>query len=226
MKVWVYVEGPSDRLALEALWNGWRYKMKAAGWGIHVLPLDNKAKFLRKIGAHASEKLLADTRDLVIGLPDYYPNAPYVGHQYEHNTLTDLLELQRRLVREYLSRKECNADILMERFYPSALKHDLEMLLLAACDQLRDHLGTKERLGNWILPVENQNQSRPPKRVVEDLYRTKKDRVYRDTKDSVAVLSGVSDIQKLLYSEQGQLQCPVFKAMLDWLGDKTSVRAY
>jgi len=226
MKVWVYVEGPSDRLALEALWNGWRNKMKAAGWGIHVLPLDTKTKFFNKIGARASEKLLADTRDLVIGLPDYYPNAPYAGDKYQHNSLNDLLNLQRSLIRACLREKGCDADVLMQRFHPSALKHDLEMLLLAACDQLRRHLRTSERLDNWIHPVEDQNQERPPKRIVEGLYLKEKKQAYRDTKDSVAILSGVSDIQTLLYSGSRQLQCPVFKDMLDWVGDKTGVQAY
>jgi len=32
MKVWVYVEGPADRSGLEALWDGWRQKLRQGKW--------------------------------------------------------------------------------------------------------------------------------------------------------------------------------------------------
>ena len=100
------------------------------------------------------------------------------------------------------------------------------MLLLAARDRLCAHLGTPDRLGHWCQPVEDQNHARPPKRVVEELYRQKKGRAYRDTTDAAAVLASVSDLRQLLYLESRQLQCPVFKEMLDWLAEKTGVSAY
>ncbi|MCX5644279.1 MAG: hypothetical protein NTZ17_06295 [Phycisphaerae bacterium] len=226
MKVWVYVEGPADRSGLEALWDGWRQKLKQAGWGIHVIPLDGKDKFFRKIGAHAVEKLIADSRDLVVGLPDYYPNQPYLGTRYQHATLKALLDVQQKLVRDTLESRRCDAGTFLGRFHASSLKHDLEMLLLAARGQLCAHLGTPDHLGHWRRPVEDQNHDRPPKRVVEELYLQKKGRAYRDTKDAPAVLASVSDPRQLLYLESGQLQCPVFKEMLDWLAEKTGVSAY
>lgn len=226
MKVWVYVEGPSDRFALEALWEVWRQKLQEAGWGIHLIPLDGKSRFFRKIGAHAAEKLVADPCDLVVGLPDYYPNRPYAGTPFQHVNVSDLLDLQQKLVRDSLVNKGLNAAVPLQRFYPSALKHDLEMLLLAASDQLRAHLGTSDRLGNWINPVEDQNQGHPPKRVIEQLYMQKKGRAYLEIKDAAAVLRKVSDLRKLLYSNNRQLKCPVFKSTLDWIGTKTGVPAY
>ena len=140
--------------------------------------------------------------------------------------MNDLLDLQRKLVHDFLVNKGLNTTVLLQRFYPSALKHDLEMLLLAASDQLRAHLGTSDQLGNWINPVEDQNQGHPPKRVIEQLYMQKKGRAYLEIKDAVAVLSKVSDLRKLLYSNNRQLKCPVFKSTLDWIGAKTGVPAY
>ncbi len=226
MKVWVYVEGESDRIALNALWTKWKTALGQAGWGVQLIPLDDKYRFFRKIGPHATEKLLADHLDLVVGLPDFYPNQPFVGTPCKHATVNDLVNLQRKLVQDTITRKSLDAVSLMQRFHSSSLTHDLEMLLLAACDQLRAHLGTSERLGCWRHPVEDQNQNQPPKRIVETLYLEKKRRRYRDTKDAAAVLGMVTDFRQILHSGSGQLQCPVFKSMLDWIGMKTGVPAY
>ncbi|MDD5559592.1 hypothetical protein [Candidatus Methylomirabilis sp.] len=225
MKVWVYVEGESDRIALNALWAKWRTALRQAGWGVQLIPLDDKSRFFRKIGPHATEKLLADPLDLVVGLPDFYPNQPFVGTPNQHATVNDLVNLQRKLVQDTITQKGLDAANLIQRFHPSSLTHDLEMLLLAARDQLRAHLGTSDHLGHWRHPVEDQNQDQPPKRVVQTLYLRKKGRAYRDTKDAAAVLGTVTDLQQILHSESGQLQCPVFKNMLDWIGTKTGVPA-
>ncbi|MFH1902507.1 MAG: hypothetical protein ABIK20_00385 [Candidatus Omnitrophota bacterium] len=228
MKVWIYVEGPSDRSGLDAFWEEWRLRLKQAHWGIQVIPLDNKSRFFRKIGPRAAEKLLANSHDLVVGLPDYYPNQPNPAKEYPHATLEELCNLQYRLVRDILVQKAADVNGLIQRFYPSALKHDLEMLLLAAREQLCAHLGTPDSIGQqWQHPVENQNQNRPPKRVVEELYLTKKGKAYRDTKDAGTVLGNVNNLRQILYSQSGQLlECPVFKSMLDWIGSRTGVRAY
>jgi len=62
------------------------------------------------------------------------------------------------------------------------LKHDLEALLLAAPETLRQRLKTTAALqGRWRRPVEDQNDQQPPKRIIEDLFDQyrKKARVYR-----------------------------------------------
>lgn len=232
MKVWVFVEGESDRLALNALWGNWRNALRDKGWGLQVLPLDTKDKFLRKVGPRAAEKLKADADDLVVGLPDYYPNAPYADSDLKHETVEQLQALQagavdRALVAIYSLQGE-NLRRALDRFRPSVLKHDMEMLLLAAKEQLRKVLGTREHLGKWKIPVEEQDQQNPPKRIVEELFRTKsqKKRSYRETIHAPAVLSAVTDLRQLIYLENGSLNCPVFKAMLDWVGENTGVTAY
>lgn len=230
MKAWVYVEGPSDVLALTGLWKGWRERLRAVRNGIEVVHLVDKARFFQKLGSRAAEKLVGSTSDLVIGLPDLYPNKPFASGPNRHADLAELQALQKRLVEEGLrKRNDVSAGSLpslLSRFYPTALKHDLEMLLLAATGELRGALRTHERLGHWRIPVEDQNQDRPPKFIVEELFRTKAGRAYRDTRDAPSVLRGVADMRGLVYADHDQLNCPVFKTLLDWLGERLGVPAY
>ena len=106
------------------------------------------------------------------------------------------------------------------------MKHDLEVLLLAARTELRAYLKTSDHLGGWRNPVEEQDQNNPPKRIVEGLFKAKLRRTYRDTKDASAVLRAVSDLRTILYGDSQQMQCPAFKEMLDWVGQRTGVPAY
>jgi hypothetical protein len=167
--------------------------------------------------------------DLVVGLPDLYPNAEYSHTEFKHADLPELKAVQARLVQNALLTvfllSPTNAQARLARFFPSALKHDLEALLLAAVDELRQTLGTEETLGKWRHPVEDQNQQKPPKYVVEELFRTKKGRCYRDTVHARAVLEKVTDIKKLLFNSSGQLECPVFKETMDWIANRTGVPA-
>jgi hypothetical protein len=232
MKVWVFVEGPADRLALEALWDDWRARLRIAHHGVSIHPLEGKSYYLRKIGIRAAEKLAGDSQDVVVGLPDLYPNKEYENTEYRHDGLDALQEVQRRQVRQSLVKdfrlSPPDADNYLQRFYPTALKHDLEMLILAAQGELGRVLGTTDGLGSWVKPVENQNQLRPPKRIVEELFlhKSRRKKAYRDTKDAPAVLGKVANLRSLLYTLSGQPNCPAFKETLDWLGEKTGVPAY
>ncbi len=230
MIAYVYVEGESDRLALEALWRGWRDRLRAEGKGIKVLPLDDKTRFLKKIGAHAAARLLTNASDLVVGLPDLYPNEPYSHTQYAHPRLSDLIAIQEREVRRALENDGAGGDpgTYMNRFFATALKHDLEMLLLAAERYLAQYLKCSVNLGNWRRPVEDQNHARPPKRVVEEIFRSRSPTksAYRDTVHASAVLGRVPNIGEIFYTPAGQLTCPEFKRMVDWLGGALGLTAY
>jgi hypothetical protein len=229
MKVFVYVEGPADSFALSSLWLQWKEQLQPAGWGIQIIPLTDKSRFFRKIGQVAAEKLVNNDKDLVVGLPDLYPNANYEETEFRHGNVQELKDLQRHLVRQSLKEvyqlDDKDVGKKLDRFCPSALKHDLEMLLLAARAELRAFLGTPDTLGNWIKPVENQNQTRPPKYVVSDLFRTKAGRRYRDTVDASAVLRRVQNLRDILFLS-GQPQCPVFIEMLNWIGSNTKIATY
>lgn len=232
MKVWVYVEGESDKLALNTLWNSWRIALSNGGHGIAVIPLNGKQGLLKRIGPRAAEKLKGSGQDLVVGLPDLYPNRVFDNTAYKHANLTELQQVQRKQVETALKSNyglsDQQARQMLARFYPTALKHDLEMLLLAALNELRGYLGTAEKLGKWRNPVEEQNQDHPPKRVVEELFLTKsrKRRAYRDTFHAPAILRKVTNLKTIIYNNNNQVNCPVFKATLDWIGERTGAPAY
>ncbi len=221
MKVWVFVEGRSDVGALEALWGGWRRELRENGRGIQLIQLDNKPKFLTKIGSRAMEKLVNDPCDLVVSLPDLYPNRG-ISDNYRHRNLGELQDVQDRLVRGELektgmSRRDVESHIA--RFHANALKHDMEVLLLAATDQLQSRLKMSKSPGGWRRPPEKQNQDKPPKRIVEELFRKHLKRSYSEIRDSDAILrnADIHDIVK---------QCPTFATVIEWIGERTGVPAY
>ena len=221
MKVWVFVEGRSDIQALSALWSSWTQKLGKNGWGIQLISLENKSKYFRNIGPRATEKLLHDTSDLAVGLPDLYPNRDYVNTEYKHDNLKQLQDVQTQLVKQNLQQqaKRAEVDSHMARFYASALKHDLEVLLLAAPSELQSRLKMQNSPSGWRRPPEDQNQNKPPKRIVEELFRRHLKRAYLENSDSNAILRN-ADLREVAE------QCPAFRLMIDWIGDKTGVPGY
>ena len=222
MKVWIFVEGSSDVKALSALLNGWKQNLSTKGWGIQVIPLESKSKYFRKIGSRATEKLANDARDLVVGLPDLYPNRDYADTEYKHNNLQELQGVQTSLVKQHLQQqmgRRADVDSHIAHFYASALKHDLEVLLLAATSQLQSRLKMSNRPSGWRRPPEEQNQNKPPKRIVEELFQRELKRSYRENTDSDAILRN-ADLREVAE------QCQAFRAMIDWIGEKTGVPGY
>ena len=221
MKVWIFVEGDSEVRALSALLNGWKQQLGKKSWGIKLVNLDGKSNYFKRIGPRAVEKLLHDTRDLVVGLPDLYPNRDYANTKYKHDNLEELRDVQTRLVKQSLRQEVRRADIdgHIARFYPGALKHDLEVLLLAATSQLQSRLKMPNRPRGWRQPPEEQNQDKPPKKIVEELFRKNLRQAYKPTTDSYAILRN-ADLREVAE------QCPTFRAMIDWIGKKTGVPGY
>jgi hypothetical protein len=76
LKVWVFVEGKSDKLALGELWRGWERRLRLTAHQFEFIPLFGKGRFLKDIGPLGAELLVNSATDLVIGLPDLYPNTP------------------------------------------------------------------------------------------------------------------------------------------------------
>jgi len=224
VKAWLFVEGTSDRLGLESLWAAWRGRLREKRHGVAIVPLDNKANLLKRLGHRGAEKLVGHNSDIVVGMPDLYPVQPFVGTEFAHEDATSLKELQTRSVRNALTStfgiSHRRIDAYMERFLPAVFKHDFEMLLLAAKDALRTTLRTTERLGQWRQPVEDQDIERPPKRVVEELFRTKLKKRYLDTRDAPRILRGVTDPSPMLRTDLGRATCPEFIEVLRWLGER------
>lgn len=227
MIIWFYVEGQSDRLALEALWARWKCELDAKGIGVRIIPLGDKARLLRYFGARCAEKLANNPDDLVVALPDLYPIENFACTEFAHEDVETLAQVLKDQAFQALMKNHRFAmdagRAALSRVHISALKHDLEMLLLAAVQPLRRFLRTQHALDRWTHPVENQNHSKPPKRVVEELFVSCLRRRYRDTTDAPAILRGVTSLKALVQNEHGQIQCPVFKTMLIWLHDKSGV---
>ena len=218
MKVWVYVEGKSEEKGLSALWTKWKQELRENRCGIQIISLDNKSRYFRKIGARAAEKLTNNTQDVVVGLPDYYPNSNYANTEFKHRNSEELRDVQTRIVKQNLEKEMSRADVdnHITRFFGSALKHDLEVLLLAATSQLQSRLRMQNPPKGWRLPPEEQNQEKPPKKIVQELFRLNLKRSYRQITDCEAILRD-ADLGEVTE------QCPTFRSMVEWIGEKTGV---
>jgi len=192
VKVLIYVEGPSDRAALEALLRPIMDAGRSQRVGISFLPLRGKDAVLRDAPRKAAGYLHDSPNDWVFALPDLYPMARYDGSVDQHRSHGELAQLLHR-------RFEAEASALRlpepvrRRFRAHCLKHDLEALLLAATDELRARLKTQNAFkGHWRLPVEDQNDNRPPKRVVEELFNQYCKKGYDETNDAPWILTRAS----------------------------------
>jgi hypothetical protein len=189
VKVLVYVEGPSDRVSLETLLSPIIEQASSNGVGIRFLPLGSKSAVLDDCPRKAADHLLDNSDDWVFALPDLYPMAPYEGTGNAHNSFETL----RTLLRDRFSRRADTIHLSAERrlaFRVHCLKHDLEALVLASTDQLKRRLRTSDALTDaWRKPVEDQNDFKPPKRIVEALFnKYRKKPKYQDTVDAPWIL--------------------------------------
>jgi hypothetical protein len=204
-------------------------KLNEAGCGLRLVSLEDKMRLLKKIGAHAAEKLVSSPDDRVIALPDLYPMKSYDNTEFRHGNLSGLRELLNLRVADALKHLyKADPQLFMWRFYASALKHDLESLLLAAEPALTKYLRVGGRLGAWNNLVEDQNDDEPPKRIIEKIFRTKSPKriAYRDTVHAPAILEQVENLDSLLHFENGRVRCPTFKDTVDWIVEQTGVTAY
>lgn len=189
MKILVYVEGPSDRGGLEAILGPVIEAGRSRGVGISFHPQGGKTKILEEVPRKAADHLSDRPGDLVIALPDLYPMAPYAGGPNAHESFEELEVLLRGRF-EARASKLALPDGVRSRFRVHCLKHDLEVLLLAAPDSLRLRLRTSDVMKKaWRVPVEDQNDERPPKRVVEKLFdKYRRKGQYVDTVDAPWIL--------------------------------------
>jgi hypothetical protein len=163
-------------------------------------------------------------------MPDLYPNDQFHGTSFKHNSLIDLKILTCNLVKKSLEDTfNCNQTYIssaMERLFPTAFVHDAEMLLLAASNRLCEYVGSSDLRRTWKAVVEDQNQQNPPKKIINDIFRTKSrfKRAYKETKDAPAILKRVQSIKdEILYDDSRNLKCPEFKDVLDWISRVTNI---
>jgi hypothetical protein len=186
-KVYVYVEGPSDKAALAALLAPLLRRLREKKVYVTFFDEasgDRKKAILLKVPDRAVNILHSQPRNLVVAMPDLYPK----NRGFPHTTFAELqagiLENFRAAARR---KKIQKGEELEQRFKVFCLKHDLEALLLAAFEPLKAHLGSPSLKPTWRLPVEDVDHDRPPKRVVEELFQSCGQR-YKDTVDAPLVL--------------------------------------
>lgn len=181
-EVFVYLEGPSDQLAMRALLAGPAHLAAKQGSFLDFFPLKNKQTLLNKGPTRALNILRSRPNSFVFLVPDLYPkNMPF-----PHATFEELKrEVERRF--EVELRKKRAEERLKERFRVHCFKYDLEVLLLASEESLLERLNVGAFSRRWVKPVEDQNHNNPPKRIVEGLFSDSQMR-YRDTIDAPWVL--------------------------------------
>ena len=194
MKIIVYVEGASDKLALQALLQPVLDAKQKEGIQVDFFeapPGDRKKSLLEKAPRKAAAILMNDPTAIVVILPDLYP----MNKGFPHKTSTELCMGIRDRIKAAIERmgKEFTP-AMQKRCSAFCLKHDLEALVLASADQLRSHIGLKKLVPTWAVPVEDQNHGDPPKRVVERLFAAH-GRHYIDTVDAVTILGASNYVE-------------------------------
>jgi hypothetical protein len=170
---------------------------------------DRKVSVLTKVPQKAVSILANDPGTIVVALPDLYPG----NKAFPHQTVTELIAGIRRNFETALQARGLADDArIQERFKVFCFKHDLEALLLAAQRELAVRLGAKSIAVTWRVPVEDQDQDHPPKRVVESLFADRGKR-YRDTIDAPVILGACQ------YQEIAD-RCPqCFRPFVEFLAD-------
>ncbi|MBH8577741.1 DUF4276 family protein [Nostocaceae cyanobacterium CENA369] len=176
MRVLIYVEGPSDKLAMQALLGSLIDDKFQQGISIEFFPVkgsdnnrggDAKKDLLTKTPITAINIIRNQPDSIVVVMPDLYPK----NKGFEHETVQELENGIINIFNQTLQSKEINDNRLIERFRVFCFKHDLEALILAAESELIDVLGIQTMPITWIRPVEEQNHDVPPKRIVETIFQ-------------------------------------------------------
>ncbi len=193
MRVIVYVEGPSDQKAMQALLKPIIETGRANKVGLSFLPLGGKGPILNDVPRKAARHLRQNPDDWVFAVPDLYPMVAEEKSLHRHRSFTELAAL---LQKRFAAHAEELAvpETARGHFRVHCFKHDLEALVLAAPEQLKQRLKTTDALrGRWRLPVEEQNDEQPPKYVVVELFRHyRKKTDYNDTTDAPWILERAS----------------------------------
>ena len=188
-RVLVYVEGPSDKAALEALLAPLLRDLSQRGVAVNIFGEtsgDRKKAVLLKVPDKAVNILHSQPRSIVVAMPDLYPK----NRGFPHETYQQLKEGMLVSFRAAAKRKKIKKGAELEsRFKVFCFKHDLEALLLASFDSLRARLQAPNLKRSWSLPVEDVNHDRPPKRIVEEVFQSQGQR-YKETVDAPLILAG------------------------------------
>jgi hypothetical protein len=194
-EIFIYVEGPSDKLGMEVLLFKIIEDAKESGVYIKFFPSGGKKPLLNKGPKKAANLIRNRPNCWVFLVPDLYPRNMGFPHE-------SFSEMKNHLEVEFSKIIGDKDQRLCERFIVHCFKHDLEGLILAAEGPLLQRLGigTFPKEIKWKMPIEDQDLDNPPKRIVERLFAESKKK-YRDTVDVPWIL------EKIPYQEI-ETKCP------------------
>ena len=179
MRVTIYVEGRSDKNAMEALLVNLIDQKSEEGVSIEFFQIkgekndrggDAKKDLLLKVPIRAVDILYRTPNSIVIVLPDLYPR----NKGFTHETFQQLEAGIMENFFQALQKKGIQDERLKERFKVFCFKYEMEALILAAESALLGKLGKLKFTSQdvtWTRPVEGQNQDRPPSKIVEQLFQ-------------------------------------------------------
>ena len=207
MRVIIYVEGPSDKNAMEALLVNLIDQKIEEGVSIEFFQIkgekndrggDAKKDLLLKAPTKAVDILCSTPNSIVILLPDLYPK----NKGFPHETFQQLEAGIMENFSQALQKKGIQDERLKERFKVFCFKYEMEALILAAESALQGKLGVTSLAVTWTIPVEDQNHDRPPSKIVEQLFRDS-GKGYNKTVDAKLILGNTS------YQKNAK-KCPLF----------------
>lgn len=213
-RVLVYVEGPSDKAAMNVLLRPLIEQKMQEGVSIEFFEAsggDRKKAVLLDVPRRAATLVAYQPDVIVVALPDLYPR----NKGFTHETFDEMRDGIYKAFDTVLKSKIGDDPRPRECFKVFCFKYDLEALLLAAKEALEVRLEVDSLTPIWIIPVEDQNHDQPPKRIVENLFEKYGER-YIDTVDAPLVL-GLMD-----YCEIAKACPQCFKPFVDFLSGLTS----
>lgn len=185
MKIDCFVEGPSDATGLRVLRAPLLRQKAAEGIAVDFFPAvsgDRKRYLVTQLPIKAVNILVNNLDDHVAIVPDLYP--PNKG--FPHQTRKQLIDGIQECFRDACRRKRVDDERVINRFHAFCFQYEFEVLLLAAEDSLRFHLGD-ELKRSWTKPPEEQNHNQPPKTVLQDLFQLH-NKSFGEIRTAVAVL--------------------------------------
>ncbi len=211
IEVFIYVEGASDKLAMEALLKDLIVQRQQSGVIIQFFEApsgDKKTSIMQKVPITATNILRNKPNAIVIAMPDLYPYNKAIPHETVGELQAVILDQFKQAIRS----KGMDNDVrYLERFKVFCFKHDLEVLILAAKEALALRLNQDNLNVTWRIPVEDQNNNTPPKWVVMELFRKFSKERYSEAVDAPLIL-GLADYRQIVES------CPqCFKPFIEFL---------
>jgi hypothetical protein len=125
MRIIIYVEGPSDRLAMQELLADLLNRLELQGIKVDFIPTDGKKRLMLQTPVKAANTLRNDPQTVVVALPDLYPP----NFVFPHFTADELVQALQNEFAQILIRKNLADDTrLNQRFRVFCFKHDLESI--------------------------------------------------------------------------------------------------